>query len=62
MERNSRYIIGFLLSQAFYETKHLEQIVVKKDEQLDLAGSIIDFDLFFPIALIVLLVVYKLGM
>jgi len=52
----------FLLSHAFYEMKHLEQIVVNKDDRFDIVELIINFDLFFPIALVTLLVVYKMGM
>ena len=52
----------FLLSYAFYEMKPLEEIVVNKDDQFDLAELVINFDLFFPITLVILLVVYKMGM
>ena len=50
----------FLLGYVFYKIRYLEQTVVNKDDQFDSAELIINFDFFFPIALITLLVLHKM--
>ena len=52
----------FLLSCAYYEMRHVEEMLVSENEPYCYTEFVLNFDLFFPIALVGLLVVYKMGM
>ena len=52
----------FIFSHGCYEIKHLEEIVANKNWSLNYTIFVVNFNLLFPSALIVLLVVFKLGM
>ena len=52
----------FIFSYGCYEFKHVEEIGSSENKPTYYTDFIVSFDLFFPLALIVLLVVYKIGM
>ena len=52
----------FMFSYGCYEFRHVEEIAINENRPTYYIDFIVSFDLLFPFALIILLVVYRMGM